>query len=58
MDARPKGPVLGLERRDLPLLPPGDGLLSLVFAAVIDQKAMLLSYFQNPLIAFLNLAPL
>ncbi|HJA62564.1 MAG TPA: hypothetical protein H9719_00345, partial [Candidatus Intestinimonas stercoravium] len=35
----------------------GIGLLSLVFAAVIDQKAMLLSYFQNPLIAFLNLAP-
>ena len=26
-------------------------------AAVIDQKAMLLSYFQTPLIAFLNLAP-
>ena len=35
----------------------GIGLVSLVFAAVIDQKAMLLSYFQNPLIAFLNLAP-
>ena len=35
----------------------GVGLVSLVFAAVIDQKAMLLSYFQNPLIAFLNLAP-
>ena len=35
----------------------GVGLVSLVFAAVIQQKAMLLSYFQTPLIAFLNLAP-
>lgn len=35
----------------------GLGALSLLFAAVMDQKAMLLSYFQNPLIAFLNVAP-
>ena len=32
----------------------GVGLVSLVFAAVIEQKAMLLSYFHNPLLAFLN----
>lgn len=35
----------------------GLGVLSLLFAAVMNQKAMFLSYFQNPLIAFLNLAP-
>ncbi|MFQ8758871.1 MAG: hypothetical protein ACLSAF_04885 [Intestinimonas sp.] len=27
------------------------------FAAVVNRKAMILSYFQHPLIAFLNLAP-
>ena len=35
----------------------GIGGLSLLFAAVVNRKAMLLSYFQHPLIAFLNLAP-
>ncbi|NCB62150.1 MAG: hypothetical protein EOM52_00800 [Clostridia bacterium] len=35
----------------------GLGTLSLLFAAVVDRKAMFLSYFQNPLIALLNLAP-
>ena len=35
----------------------GIGGLSLLFAAVVTRKAMILSYFQHPLIAFLNLAP-
>ena len=35
----------------------GIGGLSLLFAAVVNRKAMILSYFQHPLIAFLNLAP-
>ena len=35
----------------------GIGCLSLLFAAVIDRGNMFLSYFQNPWIAFLNLAP-
>lgn len=35
----------------------GIGVLSLFFAAVTDRTAMFLSYFQHPLIAFLNLAP-
>ena len=35
----------------------GVGLLSLFFAAVNHRTAMFLSYFQIPMIAFLNLAP-
>lgn len=35
----------------------GVGVLSLLFAAVVNRNAMFLSYFQHPLIAFLNLAP-
>ena len=35
----------------------GLGTLSLLFAAVFHQKLLFLSYFQNPAIALLNLAP-
>lgn len=35
----------------------GLGTLSLLFAAVFNQRLLFFSYFQNPLIAFLNLAP-